>query len=366
MNTIPFVDISRYLNAAKNEFLPLVDSILSTGQVISSLKTVEAEKKLNNFFNDQGDTCLVGSCSDALLIALMSLGVFPGDKIILPSYSFSSTLNAILVLGLTPIFVDVSEQGNGFDLDQLKSTVKKHSDAKAVVLVHLFGNEFPRKEIYNICEQYEITLVEDCAQWFCQPSVEFHELSLQCYSFDPTKNVYSIGSLGAIRFENNSFKKKIINLRSHGLGSLDGRYTYEGRGLNSRPSEINAAFLSFSLDQFQLRQKQRIKIANSYFESCEKSGVRFVGAKSSQSSTWNKFVIRTNNLDKAFQVAKSLLIQIRRHYEYTLPELCGLNHESYPVANNLKNTSVSLPIFPEMNAEEINRVCDYIKLIGEF
>ncbi len=137
----------------------------------------------------------------------------------MPVLSFNATVNAITLIGGQPIFVDVSQSGNGFDLKDFRRALDCYQDIKAIILVHLFGHPFPMESIFKIAREKNIPVIEDSAQWFLpiQSSADSSSTNFRCFSFDPTKNIFSGGSLGAVLTNSTEHAESLRSIRSHGL-----------------------------------------------------------------------------------------------------------------------------------------------------
>ncbi len=347
---VPFLDLTRVpLQVGGDE----INFILKSGRYILGSNVVAAEEMLADFLK-LPYVALTNSCTDALKIALLAVGVRPGDRVVLPALSFAATLNAVTTIGAIPVFADTGENGSGFNWAHLEQILRTHSDARVVIGVHLYGHPFCLKTMAQLAKTYGLTLIEDCAQW-CSPSAPPEINSIRCYSFDPTKTIYTFGTCGATATADRALHERIRAIRSQ--GRVKGHH-FLGRGLNSKPNEILALGLMKNLNRHGELQSSRANIVSRYRNICDRIGLMYVLPELEEKhSTWSKFVILSDDRDRLESQLKDAGIETQRHYDYLLPDLVNKYQTGeFPNARRISLSALSLPLFPGLMTEEL----DYI------
>ena len=328
------------------------------------------------------------SGTDALILALRSLGIGKDDEVITPSFSFFATAEAISVVGARPVFVDIEPENYLMDLDLIEKVITPKS--KAILPVHLFGCPLNMDKIMKIAQENNLKVIEDCAQasgarWKGKPVGGFGDVG--CFSFFPTKNLGAAGDAGAITTNDSELAKTIRELANHGMPK---RYLHTKIGYNSRLDSLQAAILNVKLISLNKWINQRNKIANNYINKLsfiESIKLPSKGCSNDLGHSWNQFVIRI--LDYSFDNYKhdnsELAIESENRDEfknelqrlgvntiiyYPIPihlqpayKELGYKKGSLPVTEKVCNQVVSLPIFPELEYIQQSFVIDTIKKI---
>lgn len=232
----------------------------------------------------------VNSGTDALLLSLIALGIKRGDKIVVPSFTFFATIEVIMHLGAIPIFVDINTDTYTIDIDDFKKKLNKN--IKAVIPVHLYGNNSNIDEIKNICNNYNIRIIEDVAQAFGSSTRKGLKLGsigdLGAFSFFPSKTLGGIGDGGCIVTNNFSNYKKILKLRNHGQGK---NYDHEVVGANSRLDSLNAFVLNEKLSIFQKIKKSRNNFYDFYINNLSNLDWIKLPTKENENIIFNYFTV---------------------------------------------------------------------------
>ena len=256
---IPLANPARELERIK-DFEPRFNKKLKEGVYIGGENVSTFEERIALYTGSK--YCVsVNSGTDALLLSLIALGVKKGDKVIVPSFTFFATVEVVMQLGAVPIFVDINTETYTIDIEDFEKKVNK--TIKAVIPVHLFGNNSNIENIKNICNKYDIKIIEDVAQAFGSGTSKNIKLGsigdMGAFSFFPSKTLSGIGDGGCIVTDNFSQYKKILKLRNHGQGK---NYEHEFVGANSRLDSLNAFVLNEKLSIFQDIKKSR----NSFYD----------------------------------------------------------------------------------------------------
>ena len=271
MISVPMFDLREVTD--KNRLTEIAAQVLSSNQHILGIKVIEFEMKYANYIGVKH--CVsVANGSDALLIALRSIGISANDEVATVANAGFYTCAALNQIGASPIFIDVDSDSLLMDPEDLKIKILKFN-IKAVVVTHLFGQVAPIKEIIKICKANSIKIVEDCAQ---AHGARFENRKVgtfgdvATFSFYPTKNLGAIGDGGAVLTDNDEIALNIVRLRQYGWSE---KYHVDTKfGVNSRLDEIQAAFLVEKLEKLDIWNEERITIARKYFSSFENKKVQ--------------------------------------------------------------------------------------------
>ena len=258
---IKMYDFKSQYQSIKNEIDQALQNVLDDSAFSSG-------KYVQNFENEFSDYIQVKHCvavnngTSALHAALLALDVKPGDEILVPSFSFFATCEAVSLTGATPIFVDSNYDDFNIDIEDLESKIS--NKAKAVICVHLYGQSCNMDELKKITKKYNLYLIEDAAQahgakYINQKIGSFGDLS--CFSFYPTKNLGSYGEGGAVLTNNESLFNKLISIRNHGSSE---QYKHNMIGHNYRMTGFQGAILSVKLKYLDKWNSIRISNANLY------------------------------------------------------------------------------------------------------
>ncbi len=288
----------------------------------------------------------VSSGSDALIVALMALGVGPGDEVVTTPYSFFATAGAIARLGARPVFVDI--QPDTFNMDPRAAERAVGPRTKAVIVVHLFGQaaEVPR---------VGVPVIEDAAQAIgARPAGKLGAMA--CFSFFPSKNLGGYGDGGAVTTDDPELARKLRVLRTHGG---EKKYLHEIVGGNFRLDELQAAVLRVKLPHLEQWIAERRAHANAYRE-----GLRGVGLPVEQHfHTYNQFVIRSPRRDALKQHLAAREIDTAIYYPLALhrqPCFAYLQSPPMPESERACAESLALPIYPELPVASRQAVIDAV------
>ena len=310
------------------------------------------------------------SGSDALLLALMVLGIGPGDEVVLPSFTFFATAGAVWRLGAKPVFADILPETFNMDPDDVARKITPAT--KAILPVHLFGQCVDMQRLLDVAG--EIPVVEDAAQAI---GAELHGqktgslATMGCFSFYPTKNLGGFGDGGIITTNDDRLADKMRILRDHGQQP---RYSHAVVGLNSRLDTLQAAVLKVKLPRLDQWAAGRQQNANFYAAEFDRLGLdQFLGiprvAQGCQ-SVWNQYTVRVsdgqrNALQKHLadrKIGSAIYYPIPLHRQKCFATL-GYQKGSLPVTEQAVEEVLSLPIFAELAPQEQQRV---IKSLAEF
>lgn len=305
----------------------------------------------------------VGNGTDALQIALMSLGL-PKGEVIVPAATFIATAEAVTHAGHTPIFVDVNEAYYTLCPDDLKKKITEKT--RAIMAVHLYGHPCLMDQIQVIAAEYGLPIIEDCAQahlatWNDKMVGTFGTHG--CYSFYPGKNLGAYGDAGAIVMKNQDLYDHCQKIKNHGR---EGHYDHVLEGMNSRLDGLQAAVLSVKLKQLKKWTETRQKNASFYQENLNTvDQITLPKVHEKARHVYHQYVIQSDRRDALKTYLESKGIQTAVHYPLSLPQQKAYpqwheQSESY-YATSMAKRVLSLPIGEHLSHEDLNKVVEAIQ-----
>lgn len=361
---IPFLNLEAQYNSIKYE----LDSAMATAiKRFNFIRGPEVTAFEHAFGKMLGIPHVIatGNGTDALFIALRSLGIGPGDEVITPAFSCIPSAETITLCGATPVFADVDP--DTYTIDPVQIEAKITVQTKAVIAVHLFGQGADITAIQAICKKHNLYLIEDCAQAHCtQVDGNFAGTfgDAGAFSFYPTKNLGAYGDAGCVVTNDASLAEKMRRFANHGALEKDD-HLFEGT--NSRMDTLQAAVLLAKLPHLQAWNTKRRDVAaryNTWLSGID--GLTIPLERKGTLHTYHIYAITTKKRDtlKAFLAEKG--IQTIIHYPaslHCLPAYQYLRHRpsDFPVANRLQHEILSLPVYPTLTEEQVRYVCASIK-----
>ncbi len=307
----------------------------------------------------------VGSGTDALWLSLLALGVGPGDEVITVPNSFIATAEAISLCGARPVFVDIDERTYTMDPAKLEAAITMRT--QAILPVHLFGQMADMDAILGIARRGGTPVVEDACQAHGAEYKGRKAGSLGvagCFSFYPGKNLGAFGEAGAVVTDELEVRSRIQMLRDHGQVA---KYIHAAIGWNARMDGIQAAVLSLKLRRLEAANAARREHAKLYNEvlADEPRVVRPAVAPHSR-HVYHVYAVRVADRDGVLQRMAERGVTCGIHYPIPIHlqrayEFLGLRPGSFPVAERCARELLSLPMYPELTQEQIERVVDTLK-----
>lgn len=292
--------------------------------------------------------------TDALQIALMALELQQGDEVIIPSFNYVAAVETVVLLGLTPVFVDVDPLSFNLSVNDLEQKITPKT--KAIIVVHLFGLSAEMNKILNLAKTHHLRVIEDNAQSF---GSEFSGKKLGTLgdigttSFFPTKNLGCMGDGGAIFCHDELLAHKLKAIASHGQKE---RYLFDYVGINSRLDTLQAAILAIKLRYLDENIEKKRSISERYFLGLESNEDIVLPTKNVDGNhSYNQFTIQVNNRD---EIRKKLLekgVPTMVYYPKPLhqqPAYSKYFTSPLPVSEQLCETVLSLPIHPVLSEQE--------------
>ena len=358
---VPFVSFDYQLKVSKNELFKISNNVFNSGWYVLGPNVNDFENNYKNL-SKVNYAVGVGSGLDALIISLKALNIKKNDEIIVASNAYIASWLSITNVGATIVPIEPDEKT--FNIDPFKIEEKITKNTKAIMPVHLFGQPCQMDKIMAIAKKYNLHIVEDNAQahlakFESQITGSFGDINAT--SFYPTKNIGAIGEAGCVTTNNKELFNYATKYRNYGSSE---KYICDIIGTNSRLDEIQAAILNVKLKHIQKWTAERQKIALLYNERL-KGNVTTPYVHPKCSHVYHLYVIKTKYRDdlKSYLTKKNIETVI--HYPIP-PHLQKaykfLNHQKgdFPIAEKLAEQSLSLPIYPGLEVDQIDYISDSI------
>ena len=358
---IPILDLKPQYQTLKAEIHQAIERVLTTTSFIMGPDVKAFEEEIARYLGVK-HAIGVNSGTDALVIGLKAMGIGPGDEVITTPFTFFATAESISSVGAKPVFVDIEE--STFNLDPRLIEAKLTSKTKAIMPVHLYGRPANMTTILDIARKNGLQVIEDCAQSFgatYQGRQSGTLGNVGAYSFFPSKNLGAYGDGGLIATQDDKIADISRMLRTHGAKK---KYHNEILGFNSRLDTIQAAILRVKLPHIDQWNQERRKIAKTYGELF--TGMpQIIAPEVSEGHVFHQYTIRIlgGQRDRIHKKLEEKKIGTMLYYpipQDLLPIYKGQYPKS-PVSEMLTGEVISLPIWPEMRRETIERVVEGIK-----
>ena len=368
---IPFVDLKSQYESIKEEIDNAISKAISQTAFVGGPHVKDFEDAFAKLCNVKH--CVgVANGTDALYIAMKTLGIGKGDEVITAANSFIATSEAITMTGAKVVFIDINIQTYNIDTQKIEEKITQST--KAIIPVHLYGQPVDMDPIIALAKKYNLKIIEDAAQahgaiYKGRPIGSFGDVA--CFSFYPGKNLGAYGDGGAIVTDNEEIALKARMFANHGRSA---KYNHEIEGMNSRLDGLQAAILEVKLKHLPKWTEARRNNAYCYNKYLTGTGLTTPVEIENVIAVYHLYVLRVRKeLRQNLQVhLQSKGISTGIHYPIALPNLKAysyLNHseKDFPVATKASQEIISLPMFPELKEPQIRFITDEIKgfLINE-
>jgi dTDP-4-amino-4,6-dideoxygalactose transaminase len=364
MQRIPVVDLKAQYSAIKDEIDSAISGIIRDTSFILG-EPVEAFEAAFAEYCGASRAVGCGNGTDALYLALRALGVGPGHEVIIPANTFIATSEAVSLTGARPVFADVQEDTSLVEPAGIADAITQRS--VAIIPVHLYGQSADMDEILDIARRHGLKVVEDAAQAHGARYKGRRVGALGdagCFSFFPGKNLGAYGDAGAIVASDDELADRLAMLRNHGRRK---KYTHDFEGVNSRLDALQAAILSVKLKHLDEWNEQRRRVADRYASQLTGvPGLRLPVSAPDREPVWHLYVVHSEGRDVIREALKAEGVASGVHYPIPLhlqPAYAHLGHArgSFPAAEKLANTALSLPIYAELADEQVDLIADIIR-----
>lgn len=297
---------------------------------------------------------------DSLWIAFRILGIGKGDEVIVQGNTYIASVMGITINGATPVFVEPDEYNN-IDADKIEEKITDKT--KAILVVHLYGQASNMKPIVELCQKYQLRLVEDCAQSHgaCFDGTMTGTFGdIGCFSFYPSKNLGAFGDGGAIVTNDADIAEKVRVFRNYGSQK---RYYNKVVGANSRLDELQAGLLRVRLTHLEELTEERRKLCGKYLTEIHNPLFRLPQVRKGATTVWHQFVIHARNRDQLIEYLNEKGIGTIIHYP--IPphlseayEYLKMEEGSLPITEKYAKEVLSIPLYNGMTDEEQNYVIE--------
>ena len=359
------IDLTRDYESHAREYRSAIEAVCRDAAFSGGKYADQFDKEFAEYVGTPY-ACGVNNGTSALHLAMLALGVGPGDEVIVPANTYIATAWGVSYTGATPVFADCTP--DTWELDPAALAQKITPKTKGIIGVHLYGQPFDFAGVKEVADRYGLFVVEDCAQ---AHGAKFEGKSvgglgeLGCFSFYPGKNLYAFGEGGSVTCSREEYYRHMNRLKNQGC---DVRYYHNEIGYNYRLEGIQGAVLSVSLKFLPWWTRRRQEIGQRYLREITNPLLTMQAHPENTESVFHLFVIQVEERERFLRYMEQAQVECHLHY----PVPCHLQkayaHLGYhegdcPNAEKLASNCVTLPLFPEMQEREISRV---IRLCNEF
>ncbi len=371
MKQIQMVDLVSQYEKIKPEVIEATQNVFQTAQFINGPEVKTFQADLEKYLGVKHVIpCANGT--DALQIALMALGLKPGDEVITSDFTFAATVEVIGLLQLTPIIVDVDRDTFNISLTEIEKAITPNT--KAIIPVHLFGQSCDMQPLLDLAKKHNIYVVEDTAQaigakyTFPDGTVKSAGTigDIGTTSFFPSKNLGCYGDGGAIFTNDDELAAIMRSVVNHGMGE---RYYYDRLGVNSRLDSVQAAVLRIKLghlDNYIAARQKAAAFYSNFFSDFDNVETPHIANYSTH--VFHQYTLKIEGLDQFalqdFMKSKGIPAMIYYPMPLHTQKAYGaenFNHEDFPITNALCKTVISLPMHTELDEEQLNYICSAMK-----
>ena len=356
---IPLVDLKSQSRSIKQDVLRRMEAVIDDARYILGQEVADFEAQFAEYC---GTSHCVGMANgtEAIHMALRALGIGPGDEVITAGNSFAATAFAIAYAGAEAVFVDIDPKDFNLDASLIESAITDKT--KAIIPVHLFGQPARMKEIMEIARRHDLKVIEDSAQAHGaeldgQRCGSFGDIG--CFSFYPGKNLGAFGDGGAVVTNDPELAERLRLLRNYGQKQKN---RHDTLGFNCRLDTLQACVLLSKMQHIEKWTEQRRQVAAWYREELKDAGLLLPQAHEDSRHVYHLFVIRTRQRERLMASLAEQNIHTGIHYPNPLSTAGSFQDAptipmGLPVCTEVANEIVSLPMFPEMTREQVQRVC---------
>jgi dTDP-4-amino-4,6-dideoxygalactose transaminase len=366
---IQFSDLGAQHREIKDQINQAVKRVIKSGDFILGEDVELFEQEFARFCNSRYAVG-VSSGTAALFLAVKSLEIGKNDEVIVPAFTYIATALAVSYSGAKPVFVDIKQDSYNIDVVKIRKVITKNT--KAIIPVHLYGQPANMPEILKIALDYNLKIIEDTAQahgasirmadgkWQVAGSIA----DIGCFSFYPSKNLGALGDGGMVVTNNQDIYKKLVMLRNYGRVS---KYDHAIIGYNSRLDTLQAAILRAKLKKLNTWNEMRREAAGIYDRLLKDiDGVITPPVSPSVKHVYHVYVIRTKKRQQLLEafgkkgISAIIHYPIPLHLQQAYKDL-GYKKGDFPVAEEVANEIISLPMYPHLNERQIKFIVKTLK-----
>jgi len=355
------LDLVKQYNELRPEMDEAIQRVLDSGYFIMGPELKAFEKEVAEYM-EVGHAVGCASGTDALQVALMALYIGPGDEVITTPFTFVATVEVIALLGAEPVYVDIDPVSYTIDPAKIEEAITDKT--RAIIPVHLYGQSAVMEEINHIADTHGIPVIEDTAQAIgAKRNGAFVGTTgtVGCISFFPSKNLGAYGDAGMMVTNDAALAEKLRMITKHGSKV---KYQHELLGVNSRLDALQAAILRVKLPHLDTWNSKRAEIAERYKQGIIAKEVTLPTTLDGNTHIYHQFSIQVPERDDFQAYLKDREIPTAIHYPIPLHrqpafQKIGRN-PGVPIAEEVADHIISLPIYPEMPEEDQQLVIDSI------
>lgn len=359
---VPFVDLKQQYASIKTEVDAAIARVIENTSFILGPEVRAFEAAFGEYIGAR--VCIaVNSGTAALQLALLAAGIGAGDEVIVPSFTFFATAEAVSVLGATPVFVDVDSVSYTVTAAAIERAITRRT--RAVIPVHLYGQPADLDAILELARKHNLHVIEDAAQ---AHGAEYKDKrvgargSAGCFSFYPSKNLGAYGEAGAVVTNDEELATRLRLLRDHGSTS---KYAHAIVGYNFRMEEIQAAVLNVKLRHLNDWNDARRARAARYNGALNNSNLVLPREMDYARHVYHVYAVQSDNRDESQRRLTAAGVQTGVHYPIPIhlqPAYASLGYKrgDLPVTEKLAERVLSLPMFPELSDGQIDRVAEAV------
>ncbi len=366
----PMVDLKKQLLEIRDEINAHFEEILNSTTFILGPKLKELERRIAEYYGT--DFAIgVASGTDALHLSLLASGIKEGDEVITTPFTFFATVEAIVYTGGRPVFVDIDPETFNINPELIEEKITPKT--KAILPVHLYGHPADMKRIMDIAKRHSLIVIEDCAQAFGAKIFDGERNgklvgtfgNAGSFSFYPSKNLGAYGDAGMVITSNEEIANKVFRLRNHGSQIS---YIHEEIGFNSRLDEFQAAVLLVKLKRIDRYNELRRKKALLYNSLLNREKVRVPVEREGYYHVYHQYTLRSplrDSIQKRLrekEIASVVYYPVPLHLQKALSFL-GYKKGDFPEAEKAAEEVLSLPIYPELPDEVIERIAEVVNSV---
>ena len=360
---VPYLDLKAQLKPLRAEIDAAIARTLDNCSFCLGPDVAQFEKDFAAFCDAQ-HALGFNSGTSALHVAMLLLGVGPGDEVITTPYTFIATSWAISYCGAKPVYVDIDEATFNLNPALIEKAITPRT--KAVLPVHLYGQPFDVDAVATVCKKHNLPFVEDAAQ---AHGAKYKGKSIgtfgavSCFSFYPAKNLGACGEGGALVTNDAKLAARAKSLREHGSTV---RYHHDEVGYNYRLEGIQGAVLGVKLKHLAHWTRERQRVAARYAELLKDTPLQLPTVTAGNESAWHLYTVRSSRRDElkkhldANGIGNAVHYPMPLHLQKVYASL-GYQPGDFPVAEKASREVLSLPMFPELTDAQIQRVADVVK-----
>lgn len=359
---VPFVSFKPLEKELDKDLRDAFDRVYNRSWYIEGIEDENFEKAFAEYCDSK--YCVgVGNGLDALFLVLKALNIKEGDEVIVPSNTYIATALAVTYTGATPVFVEPDIKTFNIDPTKIEDVITERT--KAIMPVHLYGQACDMNPIMEIAKKHNLYVVEDCAQ---AHGAKYNGKVIGSFgdaagfSFYPGKNLGALGDAGATVTNSEELAKKVRALGNYGS---DYKYHHIYQGNNSRLDELQAAFLAAKLPHLDKVNVERRKIADKYLKGIKNTEVILPYVPTYAEPVWHIFGVRCNRRNELEKYLNDAGIGTNKHYPIPMHlqdcyKNLGFKKGDFPIAEEISETELSIPMYYGMTDDEIQYVIDTI------